>query len=278
MRGTWPCTSRCWRVSWPIRPIPTTCRAACRADSSSVTPELAYDSSRGVHGDVGFDCPSFARDHEKSFSIPCRAARIPGLRPHRRSRGARRPARRSVLHHHAARGAPGHAGLPFGHGVGRPAPAVEDDDAEGTHVPAHLRHLRALRRQGRRAAAHGGRQAGSGTRLQPAHRGAPGRAGQERGALRGALLPGAPARRQRDRAPDLEWRAPGIAAIRLPSASRLGWPHHRGTGIIPRLPSHVSTSAGHRVMGNLVGRNPNACPPSANRCSSAGTPAFFRAP
>ena len=39
--------------------------------------------------------------------------------------------------------------------------------------------------------------------------------------------------------------------------------------------SHASTNCGHAVTGSFVGRRPNACPPSAYRCSSTGTPAFF---
>ncbi len=39
--------------------------------------------------------------------------------------------------------------------------------------------------------------------------------------------------------------------------------------------SHVSTNRGHRVIGKLLGRNPNACPPCAYKCISTGTPAFF---
>ena len=47
--------------------------------------------------------------------------------------------------------------------------------------------------------------------------------------------------------------------------------------IIPIVSSHVSTNWGHAVIGSGVGRSPNACPPSAYRCISTGTPAFFRA-
>jgi len=47
--------------------------------------------------------------------------------------------------------------------------------------------------------------------------------------------------------------------------------------IMPTAASHVSTSCGHRVMGNSVGRSPNACPPFTNTCISAGTPAFLSA-
>ena len=47
--------------------------------------------------------------------------------------------------------------------------------------------------------------------------------------------------------------------------------------ITPIVPSQVSTSSGHRVIGNVVGRNPKACLPSAYKCISTGTPAFFSA-
>lgn len=48
-------------------------------------------------------------------------------------------------------------------------------------------------------------------------------------------------------------------------------------GIMPMLPSHASTSAGHRVMGDSVGRSAKACPPFANTCISAETPALLSA-
>jgi hypothetical protein len=44
--------------------------------------------------------------------------------------------------------------------------------------------------------------------------------------------------------------------------------------IMPTAASHVSTSCGHRVMGDSVGRSPNAWPPFPYKCISAGTPAF----
>ena len=31
--------------------------------------------------------------------------------------------------------------------------------------------------------------------------------------------------------------------------------------ITPSVASHASTSSGHRLMGDSVGRSPNACPP-----------------
>ena len=49
------------------------------------------------------------------------------------------------------------------------------------------------------------------------------------------------------------------------------------SGIIPIVPSHVSTSSGHRVIGNFVGRSPKACLPSVYKCISTGTPAFCSA-
>lgn len=59
----------------------------------------------------------------------------------------------------------------------------------------------------------------------------------------------------------------------------------RGIDIRPRfyseitaiVRSHVSTSQGHLVIGKFVRRSPKPCLPSANRCISAGTPAFFSA-
>jgi len=47
--------------------------------------------------------------------------------------------------------------------------------------------------------------------------------------------------------------------------------------IMPTAASHVSTSCGHRVMGDSVGRSPNAWPPFTYKCISAGTPAFLSA-
>src|SRR5438309_2748240 len=38
--------------------------------------------------------------------------------------------------------------------------------------------------------------------------------------------------------------------------------------IIPIVRNHVSTSSGHRVIGNFVRRSPKACLPSANKCIS----------
>ena len=46
---------------------------------------------------------------------------------------------------------------------------------------------------------------------------------------------------------------------------------------MPSVLSHVSTRSGHAVMGNFVRRRPNACPPCAYKCISAGTPAFWSA-
>ena len=47
--------------------------------------------------------------------------------------------------------------------------------------------------------------------------------------------------------------------------------------IIPIVRSHVSTSSGHLVIGYFVRRSPKACLPSAYKCISTGTPAFFSA-
>ena len=47
--------------------------------------------------------------------------------------------------------------------------------------------------------------------------------------------------------------------------------------IMPIVRSHVSTSCGHPMMGDSVGRSPNACPPFTYTCNSAGTPAFLSA-
>jgi hypothetical protein len=47
--------------------------------------------------------------------------------------------------------------------------------------------------------------------------------------------------------------------------------------ISPIVRSHVSTSSGHLVIGYCVRRSPKACLPSAYKCISTGTPAFFRA-
>ncbi len=47
--------------------------------------------------------------------------------------------------------------------------------------------------------------------------------------------------------------------------------------VIPMVRSHVSTNSGHLVIGCSVRRSPNACPPSAYKCISTGTPAFFSA-
>jgi len=41
--------------------------------------------------------------------------------------------------------------------------------------------------------------------------------------------------------------------------------------IIPIVLNHFSTNAGHCVMGNFMGRSPNACPPCAYKCISTGT-------
>ena len=47
--------------------------------------------------------------------------------------------------------------------------------------------------------------------------------------------------------------------------------------VIPIVFSHVSTNRGHCDIGNLVGRNPNACPPFMYTWISAGAPAFWSA-
>src|SRR5438105_4694310 len=47
--------------------------------------------------------------------------------------------------------------------------------------------------------------------------------------------------------------------------------------VIPIVFSQVSNSCGQSVIGNFVRRKPNACPPSAYKCISTGTPAFFSA-
>src|ERR1039458_4342648 len=47
--------------------------------------------------------------------------------------------------------------------------------------------------------------------------------------------------------------------------------------ITPIVRNHVSSSSGHRVIGKFVGRSPKACLPSAYKCISTGTPAFFSA-
>ncbi len=47
--------------------------------------------------------------------------------------------------------------------------------------------------------------------------------------------------------------------------------------IIPIVPSQVSTNWGHPVIGNFVRRSPKACLPSAYKCISTGTSAFFSA-
>jgi len=46
--------------------------------------------------------------------------------------------------------------------------------------------------------------------------------------------------------------------------------------VTPIIRNHVSTRSGHFVIGYCVRRSPKPCLPSANRCNSAGTPAFVR--
>ncbi len=52
--------------------------------------------------------------------------------------------------------------------------------------------------------------------------------------------------------------------------------HLRYSDVIPIVRSHASTDRGQSVTGNEVRRKPNACPPCAYRCISAGTPRFLQ--
>ena len=60
-----------------------------------------------------------------------------------------------------------------------------------------------------------------------------------------------------------------VATIIDASIARPGYP---GT-----IKYAYSTNNGHSVIGCFIGRSPKACPPSAYKCSSAGTPAALRA-
>lgn len=55
------------------------------------------------------------------------------------------------------------------------------------------------------------------------------------------------------------------------------WTRRNYFGVIPIVVSHRSANLGHSVIGNFVRRSAKACPPSAYKCISVGTPALFNA-
>ena len=69
----------------------------------------------------------------------------------------------------------------------------------------------------------------------------------------------------------------GLPTIIEPDSLLSNATPERYSGIILIVPSHVSTNCGQPVIGSFVGRSPNACPPCAYKCISAGTPAFLSA-
>src|SRR5215472_16414066 len=86
--------------------------------------------------------------------------------------------------------------------------------------------------------------------------------------------------RAQTRAPDWTPTQAGCAA-RLISRLQAGSdePLKRAVygAITPIVRTHLSTSSGHLVIGKFVRRIPKPCLPSAYKCISAGTPAFFNA-